>query len=64
MTLYVRVWQQASYDPVERNYLSFTMIASLLGVVLALAGKEKPRLVGLLTSAFTLLIAVLDALGI
>ena len=51
------------FDRLERQYLSYTMIVSLLGIALALAGKQSARLVGLATSVFTLALAVLDAVA-
>ena len=61
MTIYVRVGQRRPYDIWESRYLLVTTIVSLLGIVLASFGKATPRLIGLLTSIFTLLIALADA---
>ena len=61
MTIYVRVGQQKPYDGPESWYLLLTTILSILGVALAATGKAAPRLVGLCTSVFTLLIALADA---
>jgi len=61
MTIYVRAVQQHPYDKWESEYLFWTAIVSVLGIVLALLGKAAPRRVGLITSTFTLLIALGDA---
>jgi hypothetical protein len=65
MTIYVRRGQNHAYDPWEGRYLLFTFAFSTLGVFLGIVGKSRwPRLVGLVTSAFTLLIALGDAVSI
>ena len=64
ITIYVRVGQQKPYDGWESRYLLATTIISILGVALAALGKAAPRLIGLFTSIFTLLIALADAVSL
>jgi hypothetical protein len=64
MTMYGWFWQRLQYDGLERQYLLYTPGLSLLGIALAVAGKCSPRVIGLLTSAFTLAAAILDAMAI
>ena len=64
MTIYARLWQRQSYDGLESRYLLYTPILSLAGIICAIAGKRNPRAIGLLASAFTLIVAILDAMGI
>lgn len=61
MTIYARSGQQHPYDKWEARYFLSTFALGTLGVFLGLAGKSRPRLVGLITSAFTLLVALGDA---
>ncbi|HKO20665.1 MAG TPA: hypothetical protein VJU82_17450 [Acidobacteriaceae bacterium] len=63
MTVYSKLWQRHPYDRLEGWYLFFTTGISLIGIVLAAAGKRNPRILGLLTSMFTLVVALLDAVG-
>lgn len=62
MTVYSWFMQKHPYDRLESKYLFYTSTLSLLGVLLGIAGKSKPRLVGLVTSVFTLLIALADGI--
>jgi hypothetical protein len=62
MTIYSRSGQQHPHDRWEAWYLLLTFALSTLGVFMGLAGKSRPRLVGLITSAFTLLVAFGDAI--
>ena len=61
MTIYARWGQKHPYDPWEGWYLLLTLAFSTLGIFLGIAGKSRPRLVGLITSVFTMLIALGDA---
>jgi len=64
MTIHSRVVPQQLHDKFEAWYLLCTFAFSTLGVFLGLAGKSRwPRLVGLITSAFTMLIALGDAVS-
>jgi hypothetical protein len=63
MTIYTRFGQKHAYDRWEAWYLLSTFALGTLGVFLGLAGKSRPRLVGLITSAFTLLVALGDAVS-
>jgi hypothetical protein len=63
MTIYSRSGQRHPYDRWEAWYLLSTFAVGTLGVFLGLAGKSRPRLVGLITSAFTLLAALGDAVS-
>jgi hypothetical protein len=64
MTIYSKTGQKQPYDRWEGKYLFFTVILSIFGVILGAAGKRKPRLVGLSTSVFTLLVAVADGISL
>ena len=61
MTIYVRLGQRHPYDAWGSRYLLATTLISVVGVLLASLGKAAPRLIGLFTSLFTLLIALADA---
>jgi heme/copper-type cytochrome/quinol oxidase subunit 3 len=70
MTIYSNEAQKRPYDRWESLYLCFTSLLRFLGIVLgllavvsAIAGKRKPRVIGFLTSVFTLLIALSDAIS-
>lgn len=64
MTIHSRVVPQHLHDRFEACYLLGTFALSTLGVFLGIAGKSRwPRLVGLITSAFTMLIALGDAVS-
>jgi hypothetical protein len=60
MTIYARWGQKHPYDPWEWRYFLCTFALSALGIFLGIAGKSRPRLVGLTTSSFTMLIALGD----
>jgi hypothetical protein len=62
MTVYSWFIQKRPYDRLEGKYLFYTLAISLLGVLLGIAGKSRPRLVGLVTSVFTFLIALADGI--
>jgi hypothetical protein len=64
MTIHSRVVPQQLNDRFEAWYLLCTFAFSTLGVFLGIAGKSRPRLVGLITSAFTMLIALGDAVSV
>jgi hypothetical protein len=63
MTIYARWGQKHAYDAWEARYLLCTVALSILGLFLGLAGKSRPRLIGLITSAFTLLVAAADGIA-
>ena len=63
MTVYSKVWQRHPYDRLEGQYLFYATCISLVGIVLAAVGKRNSRIIGLLTSIFTLVVAILDAVG-
>ena len=64
MTIYVRLGQKQAYDAWEARYLLCTFALGTLGVFLGIAGKSRwPRVVGLITSAVTMLIALGDAVS-
>lgn len=64
MTIYSRAWQRRPYDRLESGYLFYTTVLSLLGILFALTGKSKTRVIGLLASAFTLVVAFLDGITV
>jgi hypothetical protein len=64
MTVYSRLRQQHPYDAWETKYLLCTSCVSFLGIALGLAGKSKPRLIGLFISIFSLLVALADGVSV
>ena len=64
ITIYIRVGQKKPYDELESTYLLLTIVLSLAGLALGAFGKTAPRFIGLCTSAFTLLLALLDGISI
>ena len=62
LTIYCWSIQKHPYDRLEGKYLFYISTISLLGVLLGMAGKSRPRLVGLVTSIFTFLVALADAI--
>ena len=64
ITIYIRVGQKKPYDELESTYLLLTTVLSLAGLALGAFGKTAPRFTGLCTSAFTLLLALMDGISI
>jgi cytochrome bd-type quinol oxidase subunit 2 len=54
MTIYSRAWQRYPFDRLESAHLFYTTVLSLLGILFALTGKRKTRVIGVLASTFTL----------
>src|ERR1700723_1464219 len=63
MTIYARTWQRQPYDGLESVYVFYTTVLSLSGILFALTGNRKTRVIALLASAFTLVVAFLDAIA-